>query len=176
MNYCSHCGISALSFTIPAGDLLPRYCCTNCGTIHYQNPNMVVGTIPVFEDKILLCQRAIEPRLGYWNVPAGFLENGETVEEGALRETREEAQAEVEIVRLHCVYNIIHAQQVYLLFLARLKKPEFACGIETAAIELISMDKIPFEKLAFSSNTFALQKLQQYPDVEVVHFGSYVKP
>ena len=103
---------------IPEGDNRKRYCCQNCHTIHYQNPKMVVGCLPYFEDKILLCKRAIEPRYGYWNLPAGYLENGETLEGGALREAQEEAGIDIQIERLHCVYNIPRISQIYFFFLA----------------------------------------------------------
>ena len=130
MKFCSQCG-AAVSSRIPDGDTLPRYVCDSCHTIHYQNPKMVVGCIPEWEDKILLCRRAIEPRHGLWTVPAGFMENGETTDQGALRETLEEANARVEIGSLYALYNIPHINQVYILFRARLLDLDFKAGAET---------------------------------------------
>ena len=119
MKFCSQCS-APVALRIPDGDALPRHVCTACGTIHYQNPKMVVGCIPEWEDKVLLCRRAIEPRRGMWTVPAGFMENGETTFQGAIRETLEEANARVEVDSLYALYNIPHISQVYLLFRARL--------------------------------------------------------
>ena len=96
MNFCSNCG-AKLVLRVPPGDSIPRHVCDSCGTIHYRNPLMVVGTIPEWEDRILLCRRAIEPRHGFWTLPAGFMELGETTAQGALRETLEEARARVEL-------------------------------------------------------------------------------
>jgi ADP-ribose pyrophosphatase YjhB (NUDIX family) len=115
---------------IPPDDNRERYICDACGSIHYQNPNIIAGCLPRWENKILLCKRAIAPQKGYWTVPAGFLENEETVEEGALRETREEANADVEIVRLLTVSSIPHINQVYMFFLANLKNLDFYPGPE----------------------------------------------
>ena len=119
MNFCSACG-AGVEQRVPPGDSLPRYVCTNCGIIHYENPKMVVGCIPEWKNGILLCRRAIEPRHGLWTVPAGFMENGETTAEGAMRETLEEANAKVEILGLYALFNIPHINQVYMLFRARL--------------------------------------------------------
>jgi ADP-ribose pyrophosphatase YjhB (NUDIX family) len=124
MKFCSNCG-AAVTRKIPPGDSLPRDVCDACGTIHYTNPRMIVGCVPVWEDKVLLCKRAIEPRRGLWTVPAGFMENGETLDKGAARETLEEANARVEIGALYAVYNIPHVNQVYLLFLAKLLDLDF---------------------------------------------------
>jgi ADP-ribose pyrophosphatase YjhB (NUDIX family) len=135
---------------------------------------MVVGCLPVYEDKVLICRRAIEPRYGLWNLPAGYLENGETVQEGALRETREEANAEVDIIRLHCIYNLPHVNQVYLHFLANMKKPIFSCGSESLDVKLFDFDNIPWEEIAFSSSKFAIKKYMDYGEnYEGVHFGTF---
>ncbi|HEV8517020.1 MAG TPA: NUDIX hydrolase, partial [Burkholderiales bacterium] len=115
MKFCSQCG-APVELRIPQGDTLPRHVCGACQTIHYQNPRMIVGCIPEWQDKILLCKRGIEPRYGLWTVPAGFMENGETTYQGALRETLEEANANVEIGPLYSLYNIPHINQVYILF------------------------------------------------------------
>ena len=124
MNYCSLCG-TRVELRIPEGDTLPRYVCTACGIIHYQNPKIVVGCIPEWEDKILLCLRAIEPRQGLWTLPAGFMENAETLAQGAERETLEEANARVEIGSLYAIYNLPHIDQVHVLFRARLLDLDF---------------------------------------------------
>src|SRR5512135_3197993 len=130
MKYCSHCG-APLSHRIPDGDNRHRYVCDACGTVHYQNPRMVVGCLPVWEDKVLLCRRAIEPRYGLWTLPAGFMENGETTAEGAIRETREEAGARVELDGLYSLINVPDIDQVYLLFRGRLLDLDFAPGEES---------------------------------------------
>jgi ADP-ribose pyrophosphatase YjhB (NUDIX family) len=148
MNFCSHCG-GSVSLTVPSGDTLPRYVCPNCSTIHYQNPKMVVGTIPEWEDKILLCRRAIEPKHGLWTLPAGFMENHETTAEGAARETWEEALARVEIGDLYTLYNLPHISQVYLLFRARLLNLDFGPGTESLEVALFDEADIPWDALAF---------------------------
>ena len=112
LNFCSHCG-SPVTSKIPDGDHLPRFVCANCGAIHYKNPLLVLGCVPEWQNKILLCRRAIEPRLGFWTVPAGFMENGETMEAAAARECYEEALAKVQIGSLLAVVNVTHAGQVH---------------------------------------------------------------
>lgn len=158
MNYCSHCGSQDLELKIPEGDNRPRYVCPDCGTIHYSNPKMVVGCLPFFEDRILLCKRAIEPRIGFWNLPAGYLENGESVEEGARRETLEEAGIDVEIIRVHCLYSIPRINQVYCFFLARMYSPEWRIGEETLEADLFRPEEIPYEDIAFPSSVYAIRR------------------
>jgi ADP-ribose pyrophosphatase YjhB (NUDIX family) len=119
MKFCSNCG-HAVTLKVPPGDTVPRHVCDSCDTIHYLNPRMVVGCIVEWDNRILLCKRAIGPRYGYWTVPAGFMENGETTQAGAARETLEEANARVEVGPLYALYNIPHINQVYMLFRARL--------------------------------------------------------
>ncbi len=148
MKFCSNCG-APVSRRIPPGDSLPRYVCDACRTIHYQNPKMVVGCIPEWEDRILLCRRAIEPRYGLWTLPAGFMENSETAAEAAARETREEAEAQVEIGTLFSLYNLPHINQVYLLFRARLLNLAYAPGAESLEVALFHEAEIPWERLAF---------------------------
>ena len=148
MKYCSNCS-ATVELLIPEGDSLPRYVCTTCSIIHYQNPKMVVGCIPEWEDKILLCRRAIEPRLGWWTLPAGFMENNETLEQAAARETLEEANARVEIGNLYAIYSLPHISQVYLLFRARLLDLDFKPGIESLEVKLLSENEIPWEEMAF---------------------------
>ncbi|AEJ02019.1 NUDIX hydrolase [Nitrosomonas sp. Is79A3] len=148
MKYCSNCS-ATVELLIPEGDSLPRYVCTTCNIIHYQNPKMVVGCIPEWEDKILLCRRAIEPRRGWWTLPAGFMENNETLEQAAARETLEEANARVEIGDLYAVYSLPHISQVYVLFRARLLDLDFKPGIESLEVKLLTENEIPWEEMAF---------------------------
>jgi ADP-ribose pyrophosphatase YjhB (NUDIX family) len=163
LKYCSQCSAS-LDFRVPDGDNLPRFICNSCGTIHYENPRLIVGCIPFWEEKVLLCKRAIEPRKGYWTIPAGFMENGELAEEGAMRETREEANAEVEIVGIHTVYSIPHINQVYMFFLARLKSLEFSPGVESLETRLFEEGEVPWEDMAFTSVKFCLQSYFEQKD------------
>jgi len=158
MNFCSHCGSDQLEFVIPEGDNRARYVCRNCSAIHYSNPKIVAGCLPIWEDKVLLAKRSIEPRLGYWNVPSGYLENGETVEEGALREVWEEAKARPEITGLHAIYSIPHINQIYIHFLAELYVPEFGVGEESLEVELFTESEIPWEEIAFTSSQFTLRR------------------
>ena len=155
MNFCSHCG-SKLERRIPPGDHLPRFVCDSCGTIHYQNPRLIVGCVP--EDRILICRRAIEPRLGFWTVPAGFMENGETLPQAAARECREEALAEVEIGSLLAVVNVTHAHQVHVFFRASMLTPAFGIAPESSEVKLIELAEIPWNELAFPSTEFALRR------------------
>ncbi|MFN0041420.1 MAG: NUDIX hydrolase [Burkholderiales bacterium] len=150
MNFCSRCG-AAVERKVPDGDTLPRHVCTACRTIHYENPKMVVGCIPAHEDRILLCRRAIEPRAGLWTVPAGFMENGETTAQGAMRETLEEANARVDILGLYALFNIPHISQVYLLFRARLLDLQFFPGTESLETRLYTEAEIPWEQIAFAT-------------------------
>jgi ADP-ribose pyrophosphatase YjhB (NUDIX family) len=142
----------------PPGDDRPRYVCGGCGTIHYQNPKVVVGCIPEYEDKILLCRRAIEPRLGTWTIPAGYLENGETVSEGARREVLEEARAHVGQLHPFGLYNICHINQIYLIFRARLADKHFGAGHESLEARLVDITEIPWNELAFPVISHTLEK------------------
>lgn len=148
MKYCSQCG-SEIELRVPAGDDRARHVCDVCGTVHYQNPKLVVGCIPEWEDKILLCRRAIEPRYGLWTLPAGFMENGETSQQGAARETLEEARARVEVNELYSLFNLPHINQVYLLFRSRLLDLDFAPGEESLDVRLFSESEIPWSEMAF---------------------------
>lgn len=152
MKFCSECA-HPVTVAIPEGDNRPRFVCTNCGTIHYQNPKMVIGSIPVWERdgelKVLLCKRAIEPRYGYWTLPAGFMENGESTSAAAARETEEEAGANVELGDLFTLLNVVHVHQVHLFYLARLVDLDFAPGIESLDVQLFSENEIPWGDLAF---------------------------
>jgi len=158
MNYCSNCG-TAVVVRVPEGEHLPRHVCPSCHMVHYQNPKLVVGCVP--EDpsgKILLCRRAIEPRLGYWTFPAGFMENNETLQQAAARESYEEALADVEIGSLLAVVHILHAQQVHVFFRARLRTPEFGIGVESLESKLVEERDIPWSDIAFPSTEFALRR------------------
>ncbi len=150
MNYCSSCG-GRLELRVPPGDSRERHVCTRCGEIHYQNPKLVTGCIPEYEDgRLLLCRRAIEPRYGLWTLPAGFMENGESCQEGAARETWEEAKARVEILQLYTTFNLPHIDQVYLLFRGRLADARFAPGEESLEVALFREEEIPWDELAFA--------------------------
>lgn len=175
MRYCSNCGKEVVKM-IPEGDNIERYVCLHCNTIHYQNPKIIVGTIPIYEDKILLCKRAIEPQYGKWTIPAGFLELGERVEEGAIRETKEEANANVEIIKLQTVYSIPKISQVYLLFLAKLLDLDFSPGHETLTTKLFSFKEIPWNEIAFTAVKFALKTYiddKKNNRLEMTHVGFY---
>jgi ADP-ribose pyrophosphatase YjhB (NUDIX family) len=156
MNFCSQCG-QPVATRIPAGDNRPRAVCAACGVIHYENPRVVVGCIPESGGRILLCRRAIEPRSGYWTMPAGFLELGESMAEGAGRETWEEAQARVEVGALVAVVDIVHAGQVHVFYAGRLTDPAFGAGEETLESRLFSPAEIPWDDLAFPSVRIALE-------------------
>lgn len=148
MKFCSNCA-APVSLSIPEGDTLPRYVCTNCSTVHYQNPKIVAGCIPMWEDRILICRRAIEPRYGLWTLPAGFMENGETVAQAAVRETVEEAQAKVVDLELYGLFNIPHVNQVYIMFRGDLESPTYAAGEESLEVCLVDENEIPWNELAF---------------------------
>jgi ADP-ribose pyrophosphatase YjhB (NUDIX family) len=148
INFCSICGAS-VDTRIPAGDTLPRQVCVSCGTIHYQNPKLVVGSIPVWEQQILLCKRAIEPRYGKWTLPAGFMENGETVAEAAMRETVEEAGAHIELGEMFSMISVPHINQVHVFHLARLLDLDYLAGTESLEVRLFDEASIPWEELAF---------------------------
>ena len=177
MNFCSNCG-SPVEFKVPAGDHLPRFVCTGCGMIHYKNPLLVLGCVPEWQDKILLCRRAIEPRKGFWTVPAGFMENGETMQNAAQRECYEEALAKVEIGSLLAVVSVTHANQVHVMFRAKLVKPEFAPGPESLEVGLYDEAAIPWNELAFPSGEYTLR--QFYADRasgrEDHHFTELTRP
>jgi len=160
MNYCSHCG-DGVQLVVPPGDHLPRHVCPGCGQIHYQNPRIIVGCVPVWNKQILICKRAIEPRHGYWTLPAGFMENGETVADGAAREAREEALADVEIGSLLAVVNVLHTHQVHMMFRGQLKQPDFGVGEESLEVKLVHPEQIPWDDLAFESVRYSLKSFLQ---------------
>ncbi len=147
MKFCSHCG-HRVRFAIPEGDDRSRYLCDACGTVHYQNPRIVAGTLPVRDGRVLLCRRAISPRKGYWTLPAGFMENAETTTQAACRETLEEACARVDIHDLYTLINLPHIDQVYMIFRADLIA-DFAPGPESLEVAMFAEHEIPWDALAF---------------------------
>ena len=176
MKFCSYCGAEVI-VRIPHNDDRERYVCISCDTIHYQNPRVITGCIPIWNDKVLLCRRAIEPRAGYWTLPAGFMELGETTVEGALRETREEANARVDILNLYVVINLPHVNQVHMMFRSRLLDLEYSPGSESTDVDLFTEDRIPWDELAFGSIRHSLRfyfedrKQENYP----LHVGDILK-
>ena len=156
MKYCSTCA-KPVERRIPDGDSKERWICPSCGTIHYQNPKVVVGCVPERDGRILLCKRAIEPRYGYWTVPAGFMELGETIAQGAARETMEEACATVKIGHLFASVDVVQAGQLHLFFTATLESG-FSAGDESLDVALFAEDEIPWDEIAFRSGKFALEK------------------
>jgi len=157
MGFCEKCG-ARVQLAVPAGDTRERYVCTACGHIHYRNPLLVVGCVPEHEERILLCRRAIEPRLGYWTVPAGFMENGETLQQAAARETQEEALAEVTVGSLLAIVHVLHAEQVHVFFRAHLPAARYAAGAESLEVALVAPADIPWADIAFRSTEFALRR------------------
>ncbi len=158
MNFCSNCGSPNLLNVIPPDDNRLRTVCGQCGVIHYRNPKIVTGCLPLWEDKALLCRRAIEPGSGFWNIPAGFLELGETVEEGAKREVREEATAEVKLIGLHTIFTYTRFDHVYIQFLGELVGGSFGVGEESLESRLFTEAEIPWKEIAFESSVFALHR------------------
>jgi ADP-ribose pyrophosphatase YjhB (NUDIX family) len=156
MKFCSTCG-STVELRIPSEDSRPRHICSQCNTIHYENPKLVIGSIPVWEDKILLCKRAIEPRYGLWTLPGGFMENGESTGDAAVRETLEEANARVALDDLYSMYSLPYINQVHLFFRARLLDLDFSPGIESLEVRLFSEAEIPWQELAFRPVRFSLE-------------------
>jgi ADP-ribose pyrophosphatase YjhB (NUDIX family) len=171
MNFCPACG-QPVELKIPEGDHLPRHVCTACGTIHYQNPRIIAGCVIEVEGRILLCKRAIEPRHGFWTVPAGFMENGESVQQAAAREAMEEALAHVRIGSLLAIVNVLRAHQVHIMFRAVLSRPEFGIGPESLETCLYDESEIPWNEIAFLSVDFALRRYleDRRLGVERTHF------
>ncbi len=148
MNFCTNCG-APVALSVPQGDHLPRHVCTACHAIHYSNPKVVVGCVPEWEGRILLCRRAIEPRRGFWTMPAGFMENGESTRAGAARETFEESQARVQVEELVTLISIPDINQVHLLFRARMETAHHGPTPESSEVQLFHEADIPWEALAF---------------------------
>lgn len=171
MNFCSHCG-APVSLKIPAGDNLPRHVCERCSAIHYLNPKLVVGAIPEWEDRILLCRRAIEPRAGLWTLPAGFMENAETTAQAAARETLEEACARIEVGDMFTLINVPHINQVHIVYRAQLLDLAFAPGEESLEVQLLDEASIPWNEIAF--RTIALTLRHYFADRRAGSFGFHV--
>ena len=157
MRFCPDCGAQN-ERSRPEGDTLDRHVCTACGKIHYENPKVIVGAVCAWQDKVLLCRRAIKPRTGFWTIPAGFLEIGESTEAGAMRESMEEANARIEIIDLLAMYNIVRLGQVQIFYRAKLLSPDVEAGIETLELDLFSWDDIPWDDLAFPTVHWILNK------------------
>lgn len=149
MKFCSECA-QPVTLSIPEGDNRNRHVCESCGTIHYVNPRIIAGTLPVYENKILLCKRAIEPRLGKWTLPAGFMEQGETLTQGAARETMEEAGIDVTVGQMLTSISVPHISQVHIFFLAQMHSAEHAVSTsESTDVGLFSAEEIPWDEIAF---------------------------
>jgi len=157
MNYCSACG-TPVTKKIPTGDNRLRFVCDSCQTIHYHNPKIVAGCIPEWDGKILLCRRAIEPKSGLWTFPAGFMEIGESTEQAAVRETFEEAEAQVERISLFAVLSLPHIGQAYLVFRGPMHSPNFGAGEESLEVQLFSLSAIPWDEIAFPVVKDALRR------------------
>lgn len=168
IKHCKACGGEA-PYSIPPDDNRERAICKVCGTIHYENPINVVGTVPVWNDKVLLCRRNIEPRYGLWTLPAGFMELGETTEEGAIRETEEEAGARIDVNGLFTVLNVVKVGQVHLFYRATLRDTDFAPGPETIEAQLFREDEVPWDELAFRTVRETL--LRYFEDRKRGEFG-----
>jgi ADP-ribose pyrophosphatase YjhB (NUDIX family) len=149
VNYCSQCGNPVIE-KIPAGDNRERFVCLGCGIVHYSNPNIITGCLVTHDDSVLLCQRSISPQKGLWTLPAGFMENNETVAEGAIRETLEETRANVSIEGIYSLYDIPHISQLYIFHRAELVSHSFEPGEETSDVRLFRESEIPWDELAFS--------------------------
>jgi ADP-ribose pyrophosphatase YjhB (NUDIX family) len=178
MKYCSSCS-ATITVKIPQDDSRERFVCETCSAIYYENPRNVVGTIPIWKDKVLLCKRAIQPRLGFWTLPAGFLEIGESTSDGAKRETLEEAGAHVRISSLFSLLNVTHVGQVHLFYLAIMDSPLFEAGVESLEVRLFSESEIPWDEISFPTVKktlewfFSDRKLGKLEDWNIVttHLG-----
>ncbi len=172
MKFCSECA-HAVTLTIPPDDNRPRFVCNQCGVIHYQNPKMVIGSIPVWDlegdPQILLCRRAIEPRIGYWTLPAGFMENNETTTDAARRETEEEAGARVALHDLFSLINVPHVHQVHLFYRATLLDLDYQAGIESLEVKLFAEADIPWSDIAFPTVSETLRAF--FADLQLVKAG-----
>ena len=172
MKFCSNCAAPVLR-RVPPGDSLERWVCDQCGEIHYQNPRLIVGTVPEFEGRILLCRRAIEPRYGYWTLPAGFMENDETAAQAAARETLEEAGARVEMGEPFSLISVPHVNQVHLFYRARLADLNFNPGEETLEVALFEEPAVPWQDVAF--RTVANTLRHWFADRKAGSFGFHAE-
>jgi ADP-ribose pyrophosphatase YjhB (NUDIX family) len=169
IKHCRNCGVAVVYRVPDDGDTKERAVCPGCATIHYENPLNVVGTVPYWGDQILLCKRNIEPRLGKWTLPAGFLELGETTAQGAARETVEEAGAQIEMLGLFSVISVARVGQVHLFYRARLLSDQFDPGIETMEARLYSEHEIPWDEIAFRTVKETLELY--FADRRAGHYG-----
>ncbi|HAZ80802.1 MAG TPA: NUDIX hydrolase [Porticoccaceae bacterium] len=168
MKFCSSCG-NSITQKIPIGDNRLRYVCDKCGEIHYQNPRVIAGILPTYNNKIMLCKRSIQPREGYWTLPAGFLENGESTLEGALRECFEESLAKVINPALYAIFDIPQINQVYMFYRAELETPEYGPTSESSEVALFDEAEIPWSQLAFPMVEVALDHYLE--DRKTGHFN-----
>ena len=178
IRYCTQCGSNDISYEIPEGDSYLRFICTQCNFIHYQNPNIVAGCLVTHDDKILFCKRAIEPRKGLWTLPAGFMENHETVAQAAQRETWEEARAKVRLHHLYTIFNLPHVNQVYMMYYAELSGDNYAPGPESLEVKLLSVDEIPWDELAFPTirETLKLYVKDREHNQFGIHCADIIRP
>lgn len=172
INYCCTCA-APVTVRVPPGDTLPRHVCDACGLVHYRNPRLVVGTLPVWENRVLLCRRAIEPRRGCWTLPAGFMENGESIAAAAERETREEARAHIELGALYTLISVPHISQVHAIYQARLLDLDFSPGEESLEVALFGEAAIPWGEIAF--RTVAMTLRHYFADRARGSFGFHVE-
>lgn len=171
LSYCPKCG-GGTRVDVPADDHMPRYICSSCESVLYENPKPVVGCVTEHEGRILLCKRAIKPQLGFWTVPAGFMELGENLSQAAKRETWEEACAEVTLGSMLAVVDVIQAGQVHIFFRGWLAAPEYSAGVESLDARLYAPEEIPWDEIAFSSGHIALKQFlkQREAGIETVHY------
>lgn len=172
MKFCSNCA-SPVAKRIPPGDNVPRWVCDACGEIHYQNPKLVVGAVPEWDGRLLLCRRAIEPRYGYWTLPAGFMENDETAGQAALRETLEEAGARIELLAPYSLISVPYVNQVHLFYRARLLDLEFRPGEESLEVALYEEAQMPWKDIAF--RTVGLTLKHWFADRKAGTFGFHAE-
>ena len=172
MKFCPNCA-APIAQRVPPGDSVPRYLCDACGSIHYQNPKMVLGCLPEWESRLLLCRRAIEPRYGYWTLPAGFMENGESTVQGAARETLEEAGVRVEMLSPFSIISVPHVNQVHIFFRARLLDLDFKAGEESLEVALFEEAQVPWKDIAF--RTVGLTLKHWFADRERGSFGFHAE-
>lgn len=169
IKHCKSCGTAVVMRVPDDGDTRHRAVCPACHTVHYENPLVIVGTVPHWEDQVLLCKRNIEPRFGKWTLPAGFLEMHETTAAGAARETDEEAGAQIEMQGLFTMANVARMGQVHLFYRARLLSDQFNPGFETIEARLFTEDQIPWDEIAFQTVTHTLQRY--FADRRSGHYG-----
>ncbi|PLW66847.1 NUDIX hydrolase [Pseudohalioglobus lutimaris] len=167
MKFCTSCG-NAVALKVPHGDDRERFVCTECEIVHYVNPRVIVGCLPMYGDRVLLCKRAIEPRLGYWTLPAGFMENGETTPQGAARETWEEARARVRGLELYRIFDVPYISQVYMFYRCEVENGQFGVGPESLETGLYQESQIPWDEIAFPVVRETLQ--EYFEDVKSGHY------